>query len=212
MAILVEVIIFGCFYLFSRNVLVVIYTFILQPNVIHYKDRSRPTDLGWDAVYWSPPRYFHSFIFIRVLPQARFAGAEATRGIKLSHGFQQSLILLIAAHQEGIKQDRGFNQATWSMLDHRAACPWLQPAGRASPIFSGEFLSGGRTIVAEISSFGDVARHSGLYEFHNCALCREVSHRELVAKIPSLPLALEIAIFHWLHKIHVHRRSEQRLI
>jgi len=82
------------------------------------------------------------------------------------------------------------------MLDHRAACPWLQPAGRASPIFSGEFLSGGRTIVAEISSFGDVARHSGLYEFHNCALCREVSHRELVAKIPSLPLALEIAIFH----------------
>jgi len=31
-----------------------------------------------------------------------------------------------------------------------------------------------------------------IYEFNSCALCREVSRRELFAKIPSLPLALGI--------------------
>jgi len=39
---------------------------------------------------------------------------------------------------------------------------------------------------------GEVARHSGLYKFHSCALCREVSRRKLFAKIPSLPLVFEI--------------------
>jgi len=31
---------------------------------------------------------------------------------------------------------------------------------------------------------GDVVPHSGLCEFHSCALCREVSHHGLIAKIP----------------------------
>jgi len=37
-----------------------------------------------------------------------------------------------------------------------------------------------------------VDRHSKFCSFYNCALCREVSHRELFAKTPSLPLVLEI--------------------
>jgi len=52
------------------------------------------------------------------------------------------------------------------------------------------FWSHGRTIVAENSLFGKVTRDSGFYEFHSCALCREVSHRELFAKIPSLQFVL----------------------
>jgi len=53
------------------------------------------------------------------------------------------------------------------------------------------------------------ATESGLYEFHSCALCCEVSHRELVAKIPSLTLALETtliqSIIQPLVKISDHR-------
>ena len=53
------------------------------------------------------------------------------------------------------------------------------------------------------------APDSGLYEFRSCALCCEVSHRELFAKIPSLTLALEItlipSIIQPLLKISDHR-------
>jgi len=48
------------------------------------------------------------------------------------------------------------------------------------------------TAVA-ISQFGEVFPHSGLCEFHICALCLEVSHHGLFAKIPSLPLSPEIS-------------------
>jgi len=46
----------------------------------------------------------------------------------------------------------------------------------------GVFTSRGQTIVAGISLFGEVAQHSGFYEFHSCAQCLEVSHCELFAK------------------------------
>jgi len=46
-----------------------------------------------------------------------------------------------------------------------------------------------------ISRFGEVAQHSGFYAFQNCALCREVSHHELFAKIPSLPLVLHLRYY-----------------
>ena len=49
-----------------------------------------------------------------------------------------------------------------------------------------------------------MVRHSGFYEFHSCALCREVSRRELFAKIPSLPLRRGITFFQSLPKIHDH--------
>jgi len=57
--------------------------------------------------------------------------------------------------------------------------------------FLGAFWSHGRTNVAEISRFGrEVVQHSGLREFHSCALCREIARWELFAKILSLSLGL----------------------
>jgi len=47
-----------------------------------------------------------------------------------------------------------------------------------------------------------MARYAGLYEFHRSALGRQVSHSELFAKIPSLPLVAEIALFQSLPKVH----------
>jgi len=42
-----------------------------------------------------------------------------------------------------------------------------------------------RTTVAEISLFKEVSRHSEFYEFHSCAVCREVSHYKLFGKMLS---------------------------
>ena len=67
--------------------------------------------------------------------------------------------------------------------------------------FLGAIWSRDRTIVAGMSPFGEVARHTRTYEFHSCALCREVSRRDLSTKIPSLPLVLAIAHLHALPKI-----------
>jgi len=39
---------------------------------------------------------------------------------------------------------------------------------------------------------GEVVPHSGLCEFHTCALFREVSHHGLFEKIQSLPLSPEL--------------------
>ena len=40
-------------------------------------------------------------------------------------------------------------------------------------------------LISALSQFrGDVIPHSGLCEFHSCALCREVSHHGLITKIP----------------------------
>ena len=66
-------------------------------------------------------------------------------------------------------------------------------------------------------SWGLSIRKSGstfvVLRISSCALCREVSRRELFAKIPSLPLALEIILFKSLPEIHDHRwGSEQRPI
>ena len=79
------------------------------------------------------------------------------------------------------------------------------PAGVASPIFTGAFRTHGRTNLAGISLFGEMVQHSWFYEFDSCALCREVSRRELFAKIQSLPLGLQIILFKSLPEIHDHR-------
>jgi len=47
-----------------------------------------------------------------------------------------------------------------------------------------------------------MARQSWIYEFNSCALCHDVSHRELYANIPSLPFALGVVFFRSLPKIH----------
>jgi len=65
--------------------------------------------------------------------------------------------------------------------------------------FPGTFWTHGRTNVAGIPGFGEVAQHSGLCEFHSCALCRKVSHHDFFAKIPSLPLGRGIIFFRSLY-------------
>jgi len=46
-------------------------------------------------------------------------------------------------------------------------------------------------LISVLSQFqGDVGPHSGLCEFHSCALCREVSHHGLLAKILALVLEM----------------------
>ena len=57
-------------------------------------------------------------------------------------------------------------------------------------IYPGAFRTHGRTNIAGVSRFGEVALHPGLYRFQICALCHEVSHWELYANIPSLPFFL----------------------
>jgi len=50
-------------------------------------------------------------------------------------------------------------------------------------------------------------------KFHSCALCWQVSRRELFVKLPSLPLALGIAFLQSFPNIHDHKiGSEQRPI
>jgi len=110
---------------------------------------------------------------------------------------------------------------TWSeMQSLHLALGWplgrfpVDMANRTSSIFRGALWTRAWTNVAGISRFGgEVAQHSGLHEVHNCALCREVSHRGLFAKIPSLSLVFEIAHFRSLPKTHDHRwGSEQRSV
>jgi len=48
-------------------------------------------------------------------------------------------------------------------------------------------------------------RHPVLYKFDSRALCRDVSSRELSAKIPSLPLALEMIFLQSLPETYDHR-------
>jgi len=84
----------------------------------------------------------------------------------------------------------------------------------ASPIFLGTFWIYGLINATGIFRFREVTRYSGLYEFHSCAFYRKVSHRELFANIPFLPLFLAIVFCQSLHKMHdhVHRwESEQKL-
>jgi len=95
------------------------------------------------------------------------------------------------------------------MLNLWETFPWVQPAEFASPIFSGTFWSHGRTNVAGFSRFGEVAQHSGLYEFHSCALCCEVSYRELFAKISSQLIPLGILFVQSLPKIHTIGQGSQ---
>jgi len=113
-------------------------------------------------------------------PLGRVARAAALGGLALPQG-QQSLIVLLAAHQDGTKQGPKCSHDTKSLDDLWAAFPWVKPAGLASSNLREAFWTHGRINVAGSSLFGDVARHSGLYEFHSCSLFRNVPDHELSA-------------------------------
>jgi len=65
----------------------------------------------------------------------------------------------------------------------------------ATWLIPGTLWTRGRTNIVGISLFGEVALPSELYELHICAICREVTRQWLFAKIVSLPLVLETALF-----------------
>ena len=147
-------------------------------------------------------------------PLARVAGTEAPGGLEAHHDQPKSLIVLLVPYQDGTKQGRRCSHSTWSLVDFWPAFPCMGVASRICFAYlSWSILAHSGTNTAVISLFGEVAQHSELYEFQSCALCRKVSHRELFAKSQFLPLALGIALFQSLPKIHDHKwGSEQRPI
>ena len=109
------------------------------------------------------------------------------------------------------------NRSSTKKIAHQVKQPSvnirLYPEGLSSPFFPGTFWIHGRTNIAGISRFEQVAWCPGLYWFHTCALCHEVSYRELFANILSLPFVLSIVSFQSSLKTHDQRwGSEQRPI
>jgi len=51
----------------------------------------------------------------------KVAGAAALWGLEITHDFQQPHIVLLAPHQDGTKQGRRCNHATWSLDELQAA-------------------------------------------------------------------------------------------
>ena len=79
-------------------------------------------------------------------------------------------MLLLDPHQDGTKPGRRWNHGTWWYFVGN----WVVlPCVYTSPIFLGEFWSRGQTILAGISLFVEVARHSQYHGFHSCVLRRE---------------------------------------
>jgi len=129
-------------------------------------------------------------------PLGRVAGTAAPGCVGKPHDHQQSQIDLLAPRQHRAKHVRSCSHSTWLLDDLWVAFPWIQSAVLGSPIFAGKLWIPRRTNIAGNSRFGgDVTRHSLLYEFHNCTLCCEVSRLEILVKVPSLLLALDIALF-----------------
>ena len=86
-------------------------------------------------------------------------GSSAPGGLEIPHGFQQSLTVLLAPHQDGTKQGQRCSHSTWSLNKLWAAfrrCR-LKLEGLSSPFFPGAFWTHGRTNIAGISRFGEVA-------------------------------------------------------
>jgi len=53
----------------------------------------------------------------------RVVWAAALGGLEISRGQQQSLIVLLAPHQDGTKQGPGCSHSAWSLGDLLAAFP-----------------------------------------------------------------------------------------
>jgi len=120
---------------------------------------------------WINKRKCHSFSCLLFLI-GRVAGPTALRlGIPRDQQYFQ--IVLLAPHQDRTKEGRRCSQSNWSLDDIWVAFPWVWTTGLASPVFRRAFWIHGRTNVVVFSQFGEVVRHSGLCEFHSCAICRD---------------------------------------
>ena len=109
------------------------------------------------------------FIYFDIRFYSGEVAGEATLGLEISYNFQRSNCLL-APHRDGTNR-RPEIQSHHLVFDQPLGHFPVGVASRTCPAyFPGTFWSRGRTV--EISPFGEVARRSGLYEFHSCALCR----------------------------------------
>ena len=144
----------------------------------------------------------------------RVAAGKQPQEVRNTSYLQQSLIALLLPHQNRTKQSLRHNHTTSSFVDIWAVCCGVGVASMTRIAnLSWVFWSLGHTIVAGIFGFGKLGRHSRFYEFHCSALCHDVSRSEIFAKMSSLLLVLEIAVFQSINKIHEHRwRLEHRPI
>jgi len=100
------------------------------------------------------------------------------------------MCITLAPYQDGMKPDPWSDHATWSLVDLLTT-----------------YLSGHVVKPWSLGSLYSATKGStfrGLL-IHSCAVYREVSHRELSVKIPSLQLVLQTALFLLLPKIHDRR-------
>ena len=121
----------------------------------------------------------------------RDAEAASLGGLETPHGFHQTLIAPLVSSGNEAKPSRRCSRTTWSLDNFWAASPWVQLTGPALPVFLGTFWTHPRTNVAEISLFGEVARHVRITLL--CTLSR-VSHRELVKNAVSVTFAWDIIL------------------
>lgn len=147
--------------------------------------------------------------FQRPTFQGWVTGTAVLGGLEAPHGFQQSLIFLLAPCEGAIVPGKRYNHATWRFAAFGAFFRgWSQ---QDSPRQPGTFWSCGRAIAAGISPFwGKLTRHLWLREFQCCGLCpRSVAPWPLREKQPvTCDSCVSLTI-----KVHKHRRgSEQKPI
>jgi len=188
-------------------------------SVLEKDEDSKPTLQAQNVI----SKHYHVWggSFIHSFPSAPFLwgelrGQQPQEGSKYLKIFQQFQIVLlaphqdVAPHQDGTKQGWRCSHSTWSLDDSgplSRGCSQQDLPRQSSLGHLGTWWNHSSSLSEE------VAWHSGLDEFHSCALCREVSRRGLFVKTSSLPLALGIIFFQSFPDIHDHRwESEERPI
>ena len=151
----------------------------------------------------------HSFIFVPVFCLGRVPGAAAPRRLELFHRQQRSQIVLRLSWLHTKTGQSNVGDAT------NPTGP--STSGPLSRGYSQQDLHRKSFVTFLVKwpnqcnrAFSIRMRHSGIYKFHSCALCRAVSRRELFTKIPKLPLALRIVFIQSLVKIYDRRRGQEQ--
>jgi len=157
---------------------------------------------------WNIIWIFYWWIFI---PLERVAGAATPEGLEIPHGQQQSQVVLLDPDQDGTKQGRRCNHASWLLVDLLGHFIMGVASRTCLDNLSWDILNTRpkqRTWDLSIRRRGGSAFRTSL--FRSCALCCEVSRRQFLAKSQFLPLVLEIVFFQSLPKIHDHRWGSEQ--
>jgi len=166
-----------------------------KDNFINRKFQCRPTY-----------SFIHSF-FVPDFPLGRIGVAAALGGPEIPHDHSNLrwFCWLHAKTRPSKVGDIVTPPGPWTTSGPLSRGCGLYPEGLISPFFPGTFWTHGRTNIAGISQFGEMASHPGLYGFQTCAFCHEVSHRRLLSSIPFLPFVLFTVVFRSSPHIHDHR-------